>query len=490
MITIVFAFITRSLFIKYIGMELLGMNSTFTSVLNALSLSELGFESAVVYSLYRPVHDNDIEKINDIINILKVIYRCIGCVFFLGVCIVLPLLKYILVEVNLSMREICFYFVLQASASICSYFLSYKRTLLYANQKEYISKMIDMAVSSSLNVMQCIAIIRFRNYGVYLVFKLLQVLISNALIHNYCARYYSYLHKGNINRPLLKEIARNVKSIFVGRIAGLIYSSTDSIVISAFVNTVSVGYLGNYTIIVSNLRNLTNGLLTPIAPIVGNYLVDEATDAKRERVFLLYTHVRFWIALLLVCPLIVLMDSFIKLWLGPEYILTPAITYLLAADLYIHLVHSASVDYINGMGLFKMEKYIGLLGAFSNLTFSILLVKGMGVAGVLVGTILSQSIFWLGRSAIVYFKGLKLNRECYMKYWMRNLYYFFVFSVCLYLCNALYSVIGEKVNVGTFFLGGVLCEVSAVAVGLVMLWGIKEQKELLGILKNIVRKKK
>ena len=485
--TIIFAFITRDIFIRYIGMELLGINGTFASVLNTLSLSELGFETAVVYSLYRPIQENNTEKINDIINILKVVYRSIGILLLLLSVLLLPFLKYILVDIKLEQKRIYLYFLLQASASICTYFLSYKRTLLYVNQKEYISKTIDMIVNCLLNILQCIFLIKFRSYTIYLFLKFGQVLISNIIIYLFCSVYYPYLHNSKINFDILREITKNVKNIFIGRIAGLVYVSTDGLVISSFINTVTVAFYGNYTIIVTNLKNLSRGLFAPIMPIVGNYLVEEKNNTKRETIFLLYTHVRFWITLIIVIPCIVLIDDVIQVWLGEKYILPSVITYLLAAEFYIDLVHSATVDYINGIGLFRLDKYIELVGAASNVFFSIILVHMFGLSGVILGTVISQCLFWVGRSTIVYYKGMHKKTGSFLTYWMKNLFYFLVFITCSIVCSFVYSKIKIPLSSMKIFVGGVICEICIVVLGCVIMFWIKEQKRLIVIMKDIIR---
>lgn len=495
-ITILFAFVTRSIFIHYVGLELLGVNSTFTSVLSALSLSELGFETAVVYSLYRPIYDNDLKKINDIINILKVVYRTIGIIFIACSFAVLPFIKYIIVDVKLDYFDLGIYFLLQASATAASYFLTYKRTLLYAKQKEYIYKTIDMVFNCLLNILQCIMLVVFRSYSVYLILKFMQVVLSNLTVHVYCTKKFQYLHKDKINKNILGNIVHDVKNIFVGKIAGFIYASTDSIVISVFVNTVSVAYYGNYTTIVYNLKNLTTGLLAPIAPIVGNFFVEEENNSNRENIFLLYTHIRFWLSLLLVVPLIVLLNYFIGfIWLGESYILPISVTYLLAADFYIHLVHSASVDYINGMGLFKTDKHIELLGAMSNIIFSVFLVQRYGISGVIGGTVLSQSLFWVGRSAIVYFQGMHLEKKQFGLYWMRNLYYLCIFLLCTWICNYickyLFGMPAVNSHILKFIAGGVISEFCIILIGIIMLLWMKEQKwlfQILWSLKKNIRK--
>ena len=212
-VTFVFAFITRSLFIQYIGIELLGINGTFASALNALSISEFGFQTAIVYSLYQPIYKRDFKKVNDILNILKVVYRCIGAVIAIGSLLLLPFLKYMLVGIDLPVGNIYLYFLLQASASVGTYLFAYKRTLLYANQKEYFSKIIDVFVICLFNVAQCITIYKFKSYELYLLLKFGQAFASNVIIHVFCTKFYPYLHKDQIDKKILFEIIKNVKNI-------------------------------------------------------------------------------------------------------------------------------------------------------------------------------------------------------------------------------------------------------------------------------------
>lgn len=488
--TVAFAFITRSVFIKYVGLELLGINNTFSSVLNTLSLTELGFETAVVYSLYQPVYDKDENKINDIINILKLFYRCIGIVICVGAILILPFLRYILTGVSLSESTVYLYFLLQASSTIASYFLIYKRTLLYAEQMEYIYKIIDMISNCLLNIAQCVMLICFQSYIIYLILKVVQVIVSNVIVHVYCSRKFPFLHKKTINKEILRGIIQHVKNIFVGKFAGFIYSSTDSLVISAFINTVSVAYYGNYTIIVSNLKNLTTSLLAPVAPVVGNFFVEEKKNEDREKVFLLYTHLRVWIALIVVLPLVVLLNDFIAhIWLSSECMLPLSVTYLLAADFYIHLVHSSSVDYINGMGLFRMEKYIELLGAISNIIFSVILVKKWEISGVIAGTVLSQGLFWIGRSAVVYYRGMHLSSLSFFKYWIKNIYYIIIFLLCSFGCTHLYKYIQCNSYIVKFIIGGICCEICALTVGMIGFSKMYEQKRINEMIKSIIKKR-
>lgn len=466
-INILCSFVTRSLFIKYIGVELLGLSSTFSSILGMLSLAELGFQPAVVYSLYKPLYYDAREEINKIMNILKLVYRSIGIFLIIATLIVTPFLKYIIngIEVNIM---VYMYFWLQSLTSICSYFLAYKRAILYADRKDYVTKIIDLITSVIFSIFQCIVMIYFTSYGRYLALKIAQTYFANIAIHIFCAKRYPYLRKGKIDTDRLREIWVNVKNIFASKIAGYIYNSTDNLVISLFISTASVGYLVNYTTITTSLKKLTGEVFSPIIPVLGNYLVGDKSKENRENVFLKYTFVRYMIALLIVLPTVILIDDFITVWVGCDMILDKVVVILLGIDLYIHLVHSATCDFISSAGLFKSDKYVEVVGAVCNIVSTIIFVQFMGIAGALVGTVISQMILWIGRSIIVYRECFNIGIKGYLYYWMINGLYIVIAVALGILLNAIVVAIPVRNTILKFAVGGIISEVFIFLVCLVI----------------------
>lgn len=487
-VKIVFTFLTRSLFIHYIGIEILGINSTFASVLSTLSVTELGFQTAVAFSLYKPLHEGNKDEINDIMNIFRIVYRCVGVFFVVASFVLLPFLKYILKDIQVT-RTVWLYFLLQSAASAFTYFIAYKRTLLYADQKDYIAKSIDTVVTIVFNALQCIALVLLRDYITYLVLRIVQVVVSNLFIHLYCTKHYSFLHPSLLNKGKLREIWENVKNVFVGRIAGYIYRATDNIIISSFVGTVSVGLLVNYTTITTSLKNLTNSLLTSMTPIIGHYLVDENSEIKRKKVFDLYAYVMFFVASATVIPLLVLEDDFISWWVGRDMVMEWSIPLLIAIDYYIHLVHGCLLEFVNGAGLFKVEKKVEVAGAITNIVTSLVLVQFMGIPGVLLGTVISQLVFWFGRSWIVFFRCLGQHRKDYFMYWIRNLICAAVFCGMFFACSKIYKLLSIQGLLPRVIIGGLLCEM-LILVGVPLIFSkTVEQKQAIRIIRGMVGEK-
>lgn len=448
--------ISRKMFIQYIGEELLGLNGTFTSILSTLSLAELGIQNAISYALYRPLVEKNKEKINEIVNVFRLMYRSIGLFFIVASIAMLPLLSFFTKDVEIT-RDIYLFFILQALSSACTYFLAYKRTILFADQKEYLYKTVDMVMNVVFKSLQILVIIRYHNYYLYLILQLIQVYLSNIVVHILCNKRYPYLHKEKFSKDCAKGILGNAKEIFAGRIAGYVYSSTDNLIISKMVSTTMVAYLGNYSTITANLRFLITSILGPVTPIVGNYMVEEGRE-KQEKKFNLYTHICQILAMILLIPTLVLIDDFIIWWMGTAYVLSPAIKVLLVADIYIFLNYVPCNNFIVGAGLFKQDKRITIGGVVVNLVFSLLLVDKWGMAGVLVGTVCSQMLYWIGRSIIVYKYCFQNNWKGYLMYVVKSSYGVFCFIAVFLLCGLIYSRLHVEMMLVQCFLGGIICE--------------------------------
>ena len=234
-LTILLSFISRKVFIQYLGVEMLGLKSTFASILNALSLAELGFQQVIVFHLYGVLAKDDKKQINALVNIYKLVYRCIGC-FFIGAALCcLPFLQVFLSDIEVT-PVVRAYFMVQALTGACTYFLAYKRNILYADQSSYISGLIDTIVNTTGTLISISVAILTRNFLLFLAVDLVKNYLSNLFVHIACTKRYPYLHTEKIDWKLLKKIAASLKDVVLERLAGYIYVSTDNLLISMFIS--------------------------------------------------------------------------------------------------------------------------------------------------------------------------------------------------------------------------------------------------------------
>ena len=74
----ILAFIVQTVFIKMLSTEYLGINGLFSNILTVLSFAELGFGTAIIYNMYKPVAEDDKEKIKSLMQLYKKVYNTIG----------------------------------------------------------------------------------------------------------------------------------------------------------------------------------------------------------------------------------------------------------------------------------------------------------------------------------------------------------------------------------------------------------------------------
>lgn len=431
--------ILRIVLLNYIGIELLGITAALSSVLSALSLAELGFQAAIVFHLYEPLVNKDIVTINKIMNILRCVYYGIGIMILgmAGICI--PILPYVLKGIEVNGLIISLFLIMTANIAF-SYFLSYKRALIYADQKEYIAKSVDTVVSIIFFVLKISAVIYGYSYIIVLLLQVIQTIIANYVINIICIKKYSYLKKDSFDSCLFKKIWGSVKNVFAGKFAGYIYGATDNVLISGMVSTVAVGYFTNYTTITIALKNAVSAIFIAMTPIVGNMLIINGNSEEQEKAFLGYTHFRYFMASVIIIPWILFSDKLIGVLFGKQYVMSTTVSMLLATDLYIHIVYSSCCEYINGAGIFNIDKHISIIGAGLNIVSSIICCRYFGVEGVLIGTVLSQMLLWGLRGYAVY-KYVLQRTSGFLKYLIYNSKW-----LCLTLFTlTILSVIKDKI---------------------------------------------
>lgn len=482
-------FVVRSYFVNYLGVELLGISSTFTSVLNMISLAELGLQNSIIYHMYEPLANNDTKKINEFINILRYFYNFIGILFIaIGVALI-PFLPILLKGVKVDLIVIVV-FLLQVLNSATTYFWGYRRSLLFADKLEYISKIIDTIFNIIFSVLKIVAIVAYESFILYVALSTVQTFLSNIVIYIICSKRYKFLSRIKITIDDIRPLWNDMKNVFVSKIAGYIYGSTDNVIVSAIIGTALVGMMNNYTTIVGGLNGVVFAFFAPITPIIGNLIAEEKDKKHLADVLVRYTYIRFILAMISLVPLIVLVQTFITMWLGNRYLLPISVVILYAIDRYISYVHGALCDFIAGYGLFQAEKIVNIICAILNVTISIGLAYRVGIVGVLLGTAITQMIYWVGRSVILYVNCFQGLNDEYKYYWGKNLIYVVTFIITTSIAALLYEYLPITSLIARFIVGGVICELMVGVFIYVFFGRTIEHRELIAMVKSFIKDKK
>lgn len=427
-LTIIVGLVAQAVFIKILGSEYLGLNGLFSNVISMLGIVELGMGSAIIYNMYKPIAENDHEKIKSLMQFYKKSYRIITLIISIIGIMIIPFIKYIVdiesVTVGINVYLVYILFLLE---TICSYILSYKRSMLYADQKEYITNIIHMGYTILVNTMQLTFLYFTHDYYLYLIIKVMMRLVENIVISSYVNRRYSYLLDNNVTKldsKTEKDIFQKIKALFFHKIGTFIVSGTDNIIISKYLGLVTVGLYSNYYMIINAVQTVINHIIQATRASVGNLLVTES-KTKQFDVFNKIRFVNFWISCFSSICIFVIMDSFITIWIGYKFVLPTKVLLVLVINFFIVSSRSTYGAFKEAAGIFYEDRFVPIIESLLNIVLSIIFVKKFGLMGVFMGTIGSGLVLWCySYPKYVYNKLFGRKISDYMK---ETIYYFIIF---------------------------------------------------------------
>lgn len=468
-ITTIFSIIIRKFLIDFLGVEILGLNGVVVELINTLSLSELGIQTAIIFRLYEPVAQKEYTREGEIFTLFKKAYLIIGCVIFFAGIVMLPMLKYV-IDLSISMSIVYLVYMVQLSTVVLSYCTSYYRVIFLVHEQQYFCSRIDIVVQIVSYILQIFMLIIFKNYIAYLLIDSARVITGNTLIKRECKKKFSYVFdKYSVALADKKNLFGDLKEILFGNIAGYVYSSTDSILISIFGTTVMVGFLSNYKMITTMIRTLVTTINNSIAPTWGAYLHKETEYVRVEEKYRKYNFIQFVECCFLLIPVICLSDGFIEMMFGEAYVIRSSLLYLIVADIYIQNIHEPNAVIIRGKGLFRQDKVVSIIATFVNVSFSIILANYWGAEGVLTGTLCALLVFWGMRSWYVH-KECRFSRKSFITYWLLNFFHILEFVFYVFVVKNIIKIISLKNVFLELLIQGIMVE-CIVFLFLVVLYG-------------------
>ena len=392
MLLMAFAFSTKTIFIRLLGVEYNGVNGLFSNILSILALSELGIGNVLNYTLYRALKQHNEIKISSLVLFFKKVYRIIAfAVLGVGLFLV-PLLPYI-VSSTIPQQEIVVYYLLYLLNSVVSYFVVYKTTVIIADQNNYISNICETITTLAMYMMQIFYLLLFKNFLGYLMIQVLCTITKNIVLNLIADRKYPYLR--HLDRSLKLEdedkqyIYSNIKATFLYKVAGVIVNNTDNILISVLVGTVFVGYYSNYSMIIGYIASFVAIFISGITASLGNLNAEENVQ-KSYDTFQMMVLIFNFIGTITSSCLLTCLQGFISIWIGPEHVMPMAWILVIVFNNYLSEVMSPVWMFRETMGLFQQVKYVLLITAVLNIVFSICFGLIWGVPGILLATAVSK----------------------------------------------------------------------------------------------------
>lgn len=483
----ILGFVSRTVFVKVLGAEYLGVNGLFTEILTVLSFAELGIGNAMVFSLYKPLAQKNDEKIKALMKLYAKAYQIIGiAIAILGICVI-PFLKYIVGDTSYVKENIVLLYVLFLLNTVVSYFFVYKKSLIIADQKNYIVDIYQQIFYAIQVLLQSVFLVVTKQFILYQVIVVLCTILNNFFVARKANKLYPYLREKNVEKLPKEEIGdivTNVKALVVYKVGGIILESTDSIFISSLINVVTVGLYSNYKLVVNIFKTIGGQVMNSVIASVGN-LNASSDNERKELVFREMFYLNVWFFGFTTIGLCIFLSEFITIWLGKEFIIGVSSVIAICIYYYVSNMHYPCFTYRTTAGLFVFGKYVPFFAALINILFDIILGMKFGLAGILWASTISRVLTYeIIDPILVYKRVFKKNVTSYFSMYG-------IYTVLILIIGLISYKIVSFVSIGGF-IGLVIKAIVLILIFNSLFFGItvktKEFKSIFTRIKRLLHK--
>lgn len=421
---IVVPFLMRTIMIYFMGVQYLGLNSLFTSVLQVLNLAELGVGSAMVYSMYKPVAEHDNNTICALMGLYRKYYRIIGMVVLAAGCVIIPFVPHLIKSDVPEGINIYVLYVMNLLATVFTYWLyAYKNSILQAYQRNDIVSKVTIITDTIKYILQIFTIVFLKNYYMYVLVLILLQIASNIITAAVVTRMYpEYGCKGSLPKEEVAQINSRIRDLFTSKIGAVIVNSADTVVISAFLGLTVLAIYQNYFFIISSVIAFIAVVFNSCTAGIGNSIIVE-TKEKNYNDFKKFTFLIAWIAGFCTVCIVCLMQPFMNIWMNGNEKLMLGMSEVVCFCIYffVYEIQQLLLTYKDAAGMWHEDKYRPLVTALTNLALNIIMVQFFGLYGVLLSTVIS--IIFIGMPWLFYNLFTVLFKRNAAKYVIRVVYY-------------------------------------------------------------------
>lgn len=402
LITIMLSLISRKIFLNILGAEFLGVNSLFADVMSLFSFADLGFGTAIVFSLYKPIADGNQERIKSLLKNYRTIYRyVIGVLVVIGIAFV-PFLPHL--NTTIPLNQLRLYYFLYQTSCIIGYVCAYRETYVSACQQQRTITKFGI-LFSVIQILSQIAVVELTaNYAAYVVTALVMAVIRKITVNLYIVKKFPETRVRDAN-ALSKEdkidIFKSAKAVLIHRLGNLAINQTDSLIVSTFINMTEWGLMSNYLVLKTAVSRLLDNIYSAVLPSMGN-LVAKENEEKQIRIFNTYDYLNFWLYLFCYIALGTLSSRFISIYFGEQYVLNEVTVFIFFTAFYIDGLRTPVSSMREANGSFRTDQWYTILAAIVNLVVSIALVQKIGLNGVYIGTCCAMIVLHITRSIMLF----------------------------------------------------------------------------------------
>ena len=435
-IMLLFPFAIKTIILYTLGTHYLGLGSLYTAVLNVLTLAELGFSTAMVYSMYKPIAEDDKDTINALLLLYKKIYYVIGAIVLVVGVAIMPALPYLIKgDIPADINLYLLYAIYLANSVIGYFFFAYKKSLFHAHQENGTVSLIESILYIFMYAVQIGALLLFKNYYIYIIFLPITTLLINIFVAIRAKKKYpEYIGYGKINKDVSAKIKKQIAALFLHRIGYVIQASIDSICISAFIGLHTLGIFNNYMYIITSVEAFITVIYQSMTAGIGNALIIEGKENNVKR-FNKITFFNMWLLTFCCACLITMYQPFMTVWAGTDKMLPFTMVICFTILFYTKKISSVVGTYKEALGLWWEDKFKPLAISAVNLVGTILCLKYWRLEGAVLTTAFAYLfVGYMWDIAVIFKHYLKDGKKQFI---IRDIMYVLGSIICV--CAAYYA---------------------------------------------------
>ncbi len=437
---LVLGFLSRKLIVEIIAVEYLGLSSLYTNLLDFLNLAELGIGIAIQVRLYKPLVNGENDKVSNVIYLARRVYANIGKAVFIIGFISVAFLNFIIKDNPFEFWYVALAYILSVIGIGLGYFCASKRLYFESNEKYYFLSISDMVAKFLMYAIGFVVLYLTKEYLFYAGIVALQAFVSNLFLSLVFKKKYGKIYNAEPNLEFqneeFKAVKKNLKEVVPMKLSGYVFSSTSSIVISAFLSLTMVAIYANYFLIFNNLLSMSTIASTALFSTFGK-MEQELNDKNALlKKYKSYEDLQFMFSSFTAVCVLLLVDKFMILWMGPDLLLSKICVVLLSVDYFIHSSFQPMSTMYVSTSKFKQNKVCSILACVINLGLSIILINFIGVLGVVIGVITSNVFTYVVRTIVINKQYFNRNTlEIIFKPILQLIIYFIEVVVCWFVLS-------------------------------------------------------
>lgn len=485
---IVIPFLMRTAMIYIMGVQYMGLNSLFTSVLQVLNLAELGVGSAMVYSMYKPIAEDDEITICALMKLYRTYYRIIGLVIAVIGCAVTPFIPKLISGDVPSEINIYVLYLLNLGATVLSYWLfAYKNSILQAYQRIDIVSKVTLLTSTIQYGLQFLVLLLFKNYYYYVIVLMSTQVLTNIITAFVANKLYpQYQPKGKIDKAYVVQINQKIKDLFTSKIGAIIYDSADTIVISSFLGLTVLAVYQNYFYILNAVTGFIAVVFSACTAGIGNSIVVE-TKEKNFNDLNKLTFIICWIAGFCSVCMLCIYQPFMELWVGKELMLSFPAVICFIVYFFVRQLNSLYNLYKDAAGMWHEDRFRPLVAALINFVLNLMLVQYIGIYGILLSTV--AAIMCVGMPWLFHNLFTVIFEKKHLARYLKKLVFYILTVVISCIVTYLICMLIQLENWALLIVRGIICCIVPNVIYLIVYHKCTEFKESVVLINKMTKGK-